>query len=384
MSMSPEVRAAIFDGPGAPLRVEPTTRPVLQPGEALVRVSLCTVCGSDLHTFTGRRKEKTPCVLGHEPVGVVEEVRGELRTVDGEPVRVGDRVVWAVAVSCGTCFFCTRGLPQKCTALRKYGHEAITPQCGPVGGLSTHCHLLQGTAIVKVPAELPDEVAAPAGCATATVAAVLRAAHQGTGDRGQGSEKQQTSAPFLTPDPCPLTTGVVVVFGLGMLGLTACAWLDALGATAIACDVNESRLAQASRFGARHLAKPDALAEVVSSLTQGRGADAALELSGSPQAAVAALDVLRVGGTAVWAGAVFPVDSVSIAPETVVRRCLTLTGVHNYAPHDLAHAVRFLAESHTRFPFAELVAKSFPLENVNDAFRFAESERPVRVGVSCV
>ena len=93
------IRAAIFDGPGAPFTVERCARPTLGEGEALVRVALCTVCGSDLHTFTGKRKEKTPCVLGHEPVGVVEEVCGELRTVDGEPVRV----VWSVAVSCGTC-----------------------------------------------------------------------------------------------------------------------------------------------------------------------------------------------------------------------------------------------------------------------------------------
>lgn len=354
-----DIRAAIFDGPGVPLRVEPVARPTLRAGEALVRVTLCTVCGSDLHTFSGRRKEKTPCVLGHEPVGVVEEVNGDLRTVDGEPVNVGDRVVWAVAVSCGGCFFCRNGLPQKCASLRKYGHEAITPQCGPVGGLATHCHLLAGTAVVRVPAELPDAVAAPAGCATATVAAVLRAAGV------------QEKAP------------AVVVFGLGMLGLTACAWLDALGLTAVACDVSAARLTQAARFGARHLAKPDALAELVLSLTNGRGADAAFELSGSHAACTAALDVLRTGGTAVWAGAVSPTDAVPLLPEAVVRRCLTLTGVHNYAPGDLADAVRFLAANHTRYPFAELVPPPFALADVNAAFRFAERERPVRAAVEC-
>jgi putative phosphonate catabolism associated alcohol dehydrogenase len=362
--MSRDVRAAIFEGPGAPLRVEATARPTLRDGEALVRVSLCTVCGSDLHTFSGRRKEKTPCVLGHEPVGVIEEVSGDLRTVDGEPLRIGDRVVWSVAVSCGACFFCERGLPQKCESLRKYGHERITPQCGPVGGLATHCHLLSGTAIVKVPAELPDAVAAPAGCATATVAAVLRATSLTSPSRGEVKD-------------------TVVVFGLGMLGLTACAWLDALGLTAVACDVSDARLAQATRFGARHLATPNTLSELVKSLTGGRGADAALELSGSPQASAAALDVLRVGGVAVWAGAVSPTDPVPVFPETVIRRCLTLTGVHNYAPHDLVSAVRFLAANHQRYPFAELVARSFPLDRVNDAFHFAEAERPVRVAVEC-
>ncbi|AMV29781.1 Alcohol dehydrogenase [Gemmata sp. SH-PL17] len=394
MATIPEIRAAVFDGPGAPFRVESPSRPTLRSGEALVRVSLCTVCGSDLHTFLGRRKEKTPCVLGHEPVGVVEEVAGDVRDVGGEPVRVGDRVVWAVAVSCGACFFCTRGLPQKCESLRKYGHEAITPQCGPVGGLSTHCHLLQGTAIVKVPADLPDVVAAPAGCATATIAAALRVGGViKPNPLTPFPKKEGGTEPSVVLSPSPFRGGVgegllpkpssVVIFGLGMLGLTACAWADALGMTAIACDVSDSRLAQAARFGARHLAKPDAVADLVKSLAQARGADLALELSGAPDASRAALDVLRVGGTAVWVGAVFPTAPVSIEPEMIVRRCLTVTGIHNYAPRDLAAAVEFLAANHTRFPFAELVSKSFPLAEVNEAFRFAEAERPVRVAVAC-
>jgi alcohol dehydrogenase len=384
MPTTPDLRAAIFDGPGRPFRVEPVDRPNLRPGEALVRVSLCTVCGSDLHTFTGRRKERAPSVLGHEPVGVVEEVNGTLRDVSGEPVRVGDRVVWAVAVSCGECFFCERGFPQKCEALRKYGHEPIAPQCGPVGGLSTHCHLLSGTAIVKVPAELPDAVAAPAGCATATVAAALRAGgvlanpgrQSGGGGVGQGGGAEH-------PRTGVRGSPTIVVFGLGMLGLTACAWVDALGLTVVACDVSDSRLVHAARFGAKQRTKPDALPELVKSLTAGRGADVALELSGSADAARMALGALRVGGTAVWAGTVAPTEPVSVYPEEVVRRCLTVTGVHNYAPHDLAAAVAFLAAHHDRYPFAELVAKSFPLAEVNAAFHFAEAERPVRVALAC-
>jgi D-arabinose 1-dehydrogenase-like Zn-dependent alcohol dehydrogenase len=413
------IQAAIFDGPGRPFRVAPVDRPTLRPGEALVRVALCTVCGSDLHTFSGRRKERTPSVLGHEPVGVVEEVNGTVRAVGGEPVRVGDRVVWAVAVSCGACFFCERGVPQKCESLRKYGHEPITPQCGPVGGLSTHCHLLSGTAIVKVPAELPDAVAAPAGCATATVAAALRAGWKnltpqppsllGKGEKdihsAGSSEVSEEAERQFTPFPSPRAAesanasearhagqtgkGVgglgssIVIFGLGMLGLTACAWGNALGLTVVACDVCDARLARAAQFGAAHTAKPDALPELVKSLTGGRGADLALELSGSPEAARAALDVLRAGGTAVWAGTVAPTEPVPVFPESVVRRCLTVTGIHNYAPHDLAAAIAFLATHHERYPFVELVAKSFPLVEVDAAFRFAEAQRPVRVALAC-
>lgn len=358
------MRAALFDGPNRPLRLEAVARPTLEPGEALVRVSLCTVCGSDLHTVSGRRAEKTPSVLGHEPTGTVDEVCGDVRDVAGEPVRVGDRVVWAVAVSCGGCFFCERGLPQKCEALRKYGHEPHTPRCGPLGGLATHCHLLRGTAIVKVPAGVPDAVIAPAGCATATVAAALRAAE------------------CLAPCPLPRVR-CVVVFGLGMLGLTACAWLDSLGATAVACDVSAPRLELARRFGARVAVGPHELAGAVRAATAGRGADAALELSGAPEAAGAALEVLRVGGAAVWAGAVFPTAAVPVVPEFVIRRCLALRGVHNYAPADLHAAVAFLEANHPRYPFAGLVARAFPLAAANEALAFAAAERPVRVAVDC-
>src|SRR5262245_58909658 len=114
-----DIRAAVFDGPGKPFRFEAFPRPSRRAGAALVRVSACTICGSDLHTVAGRRSGPTPCVLGHEPVGVVEEVAGELRDTAGEPVRAGARVTWAVAASCGQCFSCTRGLPQKCQTLRK-------------------------------------------------------------------------------------------------------------------------------------------------------------------------------------------------------------------------------------------------------------------------
>ena len=91
----------------------------------------------------------------------------------------------------------------------------------------------------------------------------------------------------------------------------------------------------------------------------------------------------RVGGTAVWVGAVSPIGTISVNPESIVRRCQTITGVHNYAPQDLVAAIDFLAAHHTRFPFAELVANTFTLDEADTAFRFAESQHPVRVAVRC-
>jgi alcohol dehydrogenase len=356
------IRAVLFDGPGKPFRFQTYSRPILETGAALVRISLCTICGSDLHTFTGRRTGPLPCILGHEPVGILEEIEGEVFDVAGARLQVGDRVVWSVSVSCARCFFCTHGLPQKCQSLRKYGHEQDDPAQAPLGGLTTHCHLLPGTAIVKVPESLPDRVAAPAGCATATVAAAWRGASR------QGGES--LSAP-----------ATIVVIGLGMLGLTASAWASAQGHTTIVCDREESRLEQARLFGATRFARPEHLRESVLEATAGRGADLVLELSGSAAANRLALEVLRVGGTAVLVGAVSPTEPIAVLPEQIVRRCLTVCGVHNYTPTDLLAAISFLGKHHQQFPFADLVSQAFPLDSVAEAFEFAEKLRPVRVAI---
>jgi alcohol dehydrogenase len=151
----------------------------------------------------------------------------------------------------------------------------------------------------------------------------------------------------------------------------------------IACDLSDARLAIAPKFGATYLVKAEELAAKARELTANRGADVAIELSGSPNAAKLSLNVLRVGGTAVWVGAVSPTLAVAVEPEAIVRRCLTIAGVHNYAPEDLATAIDFLAATHTRFPFADLVAQTFHLERAEDAFRFAETHSPVRVGIAC-
>lgn len=332
------VTAMLFDGPGKPLRAEAFPTPDPGPGEAVVRVRLCTLCGSDLHTFFGRRSEPTPVVPGHEMVGEVERVHADqpLCDVSGEPLRVGDRVTWSVCGSCGGCFPCTHDLPQKCDTLFKYGKRTG----GPFGGLATHCHLLPGTSVVKIPAGLPDEVAAPAMCATATAAACLRAAGP---------------------------TGTLLITGAGLLGLSACAMAAAAGVRAVVCDRDEGRLATAYRFGAT-----DGWPERI---------DAAFEMSGATDPTRFAIEQVRTGGTVVLAGSVFPTPPIALHPEDVVRRCLTITGVHNYAPQDLRTAVAFLADHHTRFPFADLVARVFPLADAEQAFHFAEREKPIRVAV---
>src|SRR5579863_7981833 len=201
--------AAVFRAENQPMALERFALPELKRGEALVQISCATICGSDLHSFYGRRPAPTPGVLGHEMVGHLAAMGpGGARDFRGNPLTVGDRVTWSMVWSCGECYYCQRGLPSKCEHLMKFGHEAVKAGCEFSGGFAEFCHLPERTAIFKIPDDLPDVVAAPANCATATVAAMFRHA---------GSVAGQS----------------VVVFGAGMLGLTACAMAAVGGAKPI-------------------------------------------------------------------------------------------------------------------------------------------------------
>ena len=91
--------------------------------------------------------------------------------------------------------------------------------------------------------------------------------------------------------------------------------------------------------------------------------------------------LLRVGGRYVWVGAVFPARPISISAEAIVRNILSIQGVHNYTPDDLRHALEFLRDNHSRFPFQELVAETFALEDADAAFHHAAQSGALRVAV---
>jgi putative phosphonate catabolism associated alcohol dehydrogenase len=328
-----------------------------------VQIECCTLCGSDLHTYLGNRQGPAPSILGHEALGrIVALGPGEPpRDYRGEILSIGDRISWSVVASCGACFFCRRDLPQKCERLFKYGHESCGADHPLSGGMAEICHLVRGTSIHLVAADVPDVVASSANCATATVAAALRYA---------GSCRGKT----------------VLIQGAGLLGLTAAAMARVDEAeNIIVADVNQQRLTMANRFGASAIVDvsegANALTDCVLPSTAGRGADVILEMSGTSEAIRQGLSVLRTGGQYVFVGAVKPIGAIPLDAEQVVRRMWSIRGVHNYAPMDLAAAIDFLANHWRRFPFAELVAGEFSLDEADAAFQTMVESRAVRVAV---
>ncbi|MCY1157473.1 MAG: dehydrogenase, partial [Citricoccus sp.] len=267
------------------------------------------------------RPAPCPSVLGHEGIGVVIASSGG-RTVGGAVVVPGKRVVFGVTRSCGECDPCRRGLTAKCTSVQKAGHESFDSDWPLSGTYASHILLRDGQAVVAVPESLQDGVAATAGCAVATVMAVLEQAGELTGRR-------------------------VLVNGLGMLGLVAVAAVLQRGAAeVVAVDPNADRLSLARGLGATALSPATGRPGTV---------DVSLELSGAPGGVRSCIEALGIGGTAVLAGSVAPAGTIEVDPEWLVRGWRTITGVHNYEPRHLQQAVDFLEDLGDGLPWADIL-----------------------------
>ena len=358
--MTPHSLAAIFHQAGSPLELKQLPTAELRAGEILVEVTCCTLCGSDLHSIRGDRPVAGPTVLGHEMIGRIRSLGSSSRDLRGVDLRVGDRIIWSIAVSCHNCFFCNNALPQKCERLFKYGHEVAREDEPCHGGLAQLCHLVPGTTVIKLPQDLPDTVAAPANCATATCAAALRTA---------GAVAGRT----------------VIIQGAGMLGLTAAAMCrQARAANVIVTDLSALRLQLASKFGATAVFDARDQASVQNAIAQntdGRGGDVLFEMSGSAEALENSFLLLRPGGHLLLVGAVSPSRPIAVSPEQLVRKMLSIDGVHNYVPQDLLTAITFLEATQRTFPFHELVGAEFSLTEVNHAVQHALNTDSPRIAV---
>jgi putative phosphonate catabolism associated alcohol dehydrogenase len=352
--------AAVWHGRDGGFVLHRLPRPELRSGEVLVRIRMATICGSDLHTIRGERHTPLPTILGHEMVGTVESVNGQVNATDQQAVRPGMRVTWSICTSCGRCPRCVRGMPNKCVHMRKYGHEGAHGDWTLNGAFATHCHLSSDTAVVVTPNEVGDALLTPASCATATVVGAVR--------RAGGCD-----------------SGVVLVQGCGMLGLTAVAYSRYAGAhTVVASDVDTARLEVARALGATHVATPDELESVVRKATGAEGVDLALELSGDQTAVQSALGMLGVGGRLCLVGSVSPSRPVTFLPESVVRGLHRIVGSHNYTPRDLQAAVEFLAgvDGAIQRLLSGLVSPPYPLADIDRAFAAAQSRSYPRIAIA--
>ncbi|MCG8547254.1 MAG: zinc-binding dehydrogenase [Alphaproteobacteria bacterium] len=357
-------RAVVYDAPNTPFVVREYPVRDARPDEALVRITMATICRSDIHSYHGHRPNPCPGILGHEIVGVIEQLgEGIERDMRGDRLAVGDRVTWTEFFHHGQSYYRdVHDMPQKSAGLRKYGHDLVEDDPHFLGGFAEYCYILPGTGILKLPDAITDEEATPLNCGVATMISVTEVATIDVGD-------------------------TVVVQGLGLLGLYGCAIAKARGARrVIGLDMVADRLAIAEKFGAdvalnvKEMDTDDLVAAVRAECPPD-GADVCIEVCGHPDVVPVGIRMLRVGGRYVIGGLVNPGSSFTLDGNDTLRGLVIIQGVHNYHPRHLIQALDFVMANRDRFPFADLVDSKFTLEQVNEAFASAAERSVLRAAI---
>lgn len=364
MSIAASGKVAVYDRPNEPFQIREYPLRAPEPGEVLVRVRMSTICRSDLHSYQGHRPNPCPGVLGHEIIGIIEALGdGVDRDLRGDLLAPGDRITWSEYFIPGRNYFTEiLDLPQKSPGVDKYGHRAATAPPHHHGGFGEYCYILPQSWILRLPDELSDEEATPINCGVATMIAVTEAA---------GIRMGQT----------------VVVQGLGLLGLYGAAIAKARGARAvIGLDTVAGRRERSRRFGVDLALDPATTGQAdllrqVREICRPEGADAVLEVCGVPDVIPLGIEMLRVGGTYVLGGVVNPNARVTLDASLVLRKLLTVRGVHNYHPRNLVEALDFVVANRQRFPFHDLVDGRYPLDRIDEAMADAATRRVLRAAV---
>jgi L-iditol 2-dehydrogenase len=331
------MRAAVHAGAGE-IRLETRPAPEIGPGEILLRVRGCGLCGSDLAKLRGPATR--PAVLGHEVVGEVAAVGAGV-----QDLRPGERVVVAHHVPCGACHYCRRGSASMCRAFRA---SNLDP-----GGFAEYVRVPAENvrhATFRVPTGMADAVAAftePLGCC---VRAVRRAAIQ--------------------------ADDTVLVVGLGAMGCLLLQLARLRGAHVVATDPLPARRALAETLGARPAVVPEDVADALAGPSEGRGADVVVLTAGAPALVRAALGWVRDGG----AVHLFVGEGEGPLPVgDLYRRELTLTATYSSSPDDLSEAFRLLQCGAVRV--AELCSHRVPLERLTEAVGLMERREALKVFV---
>jgi D-arabinose 1-dehydrogenase-like Zn-dependent alcohol dehydrogenase len=356
--MSSTVVAAVMPAPLQPVELREFPTPDLPPGALLLDTSFSEVCGTDVHLWHGRLDGVPyPIIPGHVSIGRVSRVRGQARTLDGAPVREGDRVAFFdVHRTCGRCHACavTR-TPTRCRARRVYGITDSAAE-GLFGGWSEAIYLEPGVLTAIVPPAVADEDYIGGGCGLITSVHIMERAEIRLGD-------------------------TVVVQGTGAVGLSAIALARMSGAArVIAIGAPADRLGLAAAMGADATLGLDLPAaerlERVRSLTGGDGADVAIEAAGSARAVEEGLDLVRDGGRYVIAGHYTNAGASTInVHEQINRKHLDIRGCWGSEPSHFVRALQILEQHAATVPWRTIGAKVYGLDELNEALEDAEAMR---------
>jgi 2-desacetyl-2-hydroxyethyl bacteriochlorophyllide A dehydrogenase len=342
------VRAVVFAEVGR-VRVADVPDPVIEePGDAVVRVTLAAICGSDLHFLHGKAPVEPGEGLGHEAVGVVEAVGSGVARF-----RPGDRVVVAFNIACGACWFCRQGQTQLCEDFRNLGAGEFG---GALPGAQAERVRIPGADVnlLGIPDGVDDEHALFVGdiLTSGVYAAAL-------GDVGEGD--------------------VVAVVGAGPVGYFCAQAARARGAARVfALDLDPTRLERAAAAGVEPVNVTERHpVSVLAEATQGRGADVVIEAVGRPDAFETAVDVVRRGGRVVVLG-VYAGETVELQLGVYWARAIQLrfagiTPVHAWWDRAMAE----VAEG--RIDPTSIISHRLPLADAAEGYGLFDRREATKV-----
>lgn len=355
--------AAVLRAYNEPLAVEEITLDDPGPGEVVVRLAATGVCHSDAHMLGGAFKTPLPVVLGHEGAGVVEAVGTGVRGV-----AAGDHVVLAWIPSCGRCRYCATGRPALCA-----DRQGVERRDGPMRlhsstgegihqFLDTSAYaervLVREEGVIPIPADVPLDVAALAGCAVLTgIGAVTRTARVEPGS-------------------------TVAVIGAGGVGLNVIQGAALVGAgRIIVVDRQPAALEMARQFGATDTldASDPALADPAKAVRRmsGGGVDYAFEVVGLPVTIAQAWDSLAPGGRAVVVGLTQPKDQVTLRADFLSEKALLGCIFGSSVPRvDVPRVLDLYRRG--RLKLDQLASRRYPLAEVNTALAALGGAEPGR------
>jgi threonine dehydrogenase-like Zn-dependent dehydrogenase len=358
-------RIAVMSSPGE-LEYQDYDVPDPEPGCLVLRVIRANVCGSELHIWRGHHPVKKRGGIGHEMVGRVAALgKGVLADSAGQSLEIGDRVVATYFQTCLRCAPCRDGQYNLCdNAYEFFGKQ---PEQAPHfhSAFSTHIYIHPRQNFYKVPDDVTDSVAASANCALSQV--------------------------YFGLDRIGLAHGeTLIIQGAGGLGLMGVALARARGNRVIVIDGVAARLAQAKNFGADHIVnmqdhptEADRI-KAVQELTDGRGADVGMEVTGVPAAFNEGVrGLVRRGGRYLVMGNLSPGFTIEMDPGLLTRRAVTVMPVDRYDARYLFKALKFLVDWGHRYPFENLLDADFLLEDVKLALDKSAKREVVRASIIC-
>ncbi|MBI1897959.1 MAG: L-threonine 3-dehydrogenase [Acidobacteria bacterium] len=343
--MPDTMEALVKASAGRGMALETRPRPACGENDVIIRIRKTGICGTDVHIYQwdhwAASRVHPPLVVGHEFVGIIEEVGAEV-----DHLKPGDLVSGEGHIGCGVCYFCRTGQGHICRQMQIIGVDR--------DGCFAHHFCFPAANVWKVRPEIPADAAAifdPYGNAMHTVMAQSVAGK------------------------------TVAIIGVGAIGLMACKIAAVAGALSVfAVDPQEHKRSLALRYGASEAFDPNETAwkqRLLRHTRESSGVDVVLEMSGSRSGLQATFELVRPGGEVALLG-IPPSDVTLNLAESIIFKAITLRGINGRLMFETWYQCeQFLLEH--KVDLLPLITHRFPYREYQEAFAVLERGEAVKV-----